>query len=250
MHCCNILPQDHTGPIIRKKKGDWEDWNRQSRLTKLNNHGKVLSKSYGQEANDHSDLVPEILWADGSSPTIWVKHTHTVVHLIFKKEIQRKKKQTNTKHLWEIPFSGLMKPKLTLVTQPLQDWVSHNSVVAQSTDLNVIEHLWRDLKMSVHQQPQSTPAACQTLQRIISEYSQIQWQNSVCHFSFWGTDECRLNSGYLNLFLILAWSRNIRESENILIGLKTFQHCWYFKGDKRKLSLRETPETFVVALTV
>uniref|UniRef100_A0A9J8AG74 Tc1-like transposase DDE domain-containing protein n=1 Tax=Cyprinus carpio carpio TaxID=630221 RepID=A0A9J8AG74_CYPCA len=89
---------------------------------------------------------------------------------ILKENVRPSDCDVNLKHTWVIQQDN--DPKHT--TKITKEWLHNNSVSvlewpSQSPDLNPIEHLWRDLKMAVHQR---LPSNLTELERICKE----EWQ--------------------------------------------------------------------------
>ncbi len=110
-----------------------------------------------------------------------VKHGGGSIMLCFFFQLQGQDDWLQSRERWMRPSTGISwtktfqqdnDPKHT--AKITKEWLHNNSVTvlewpSQSPDLNPIEHLWRDLKMAVHQR---LPSNLTELERICKE----EWQ--------------------------------------------------------------------------
>ncbi len=126
-------------------------------------------------------------WGIESKPDGTTKlHTHCrcrkqceglhILHISFKKTANLKcRKLKNTESIFMVCFCLPSNKTMTLSTAKItKEWLHNNSVTvlewpSQSPDLNPIEHLWRDLKMALHQR---LPSNLTERERICKE----EWQ--------------------------------------------------------------------------
>ncbi|KAI3376840.1 hypothetical protein L3Q82_000420 [Scortum barcoo] len=112
-----------------------------------------------------------------------------------------------------------------------KEWLWNNSVTildwpSQSPDLNPIEHLWRDLKMAVHQH---SPSNLTELERIKEEWQRIPKSSSNLFFCMFGmSDELGEAGLFIDYTAPLCGCRDVRQQPI----QETFYHvalpeAWY-----------------------
>ncbi|XDV28874.1 hypothetical protein PO909_032071 [Leuciscus waleckii] len=98
----------------------------------------------------------------------------------------------------------------------MKEWLHNNSVTvlewpSQSPDLNPIEHLWRDLKMAVHQR---LPSNLTELERICKE----EWQRIPKSRVSLKSLSASLSHGFRKIIIDTDFSSDFEESKHAVRG--------------------------------